>query len=264
MFYLQGPTRAGKGTFTEGLLHLLGNPLAMSAPFSIFTRKRDGDSQNFDLAPLRPARFIAASESGKNTTLNEATVKQITGGDRVRCAFKHRDMFEYKPQFKIWVSSNHPVKGDVDDDAFWGRVRVIEFPNSYLGRENKKLKASMRNPNMLAGVLAWAVAGAVKWYASPEGLVTPWSVAQSTQTQRNELDHIQQWINECCIGAENNVATADTLYQSYKKWCEEVGHMPKGARNFGLALVSKGFERGHKRVGTSTKRGFRGLVVSST
>ena len=31
--------------------------------------------------------------------------------------------------------SNHPVNGDPEDDALWARVRVIEFPNSFLGME---------------------------------------------------------------------------------------------------------------------------------
>ena len=128
MFYIHGPARSGKGTFTQAPLSLLGSPLARGVDFSTFTKAREGDSQNFDLAPLRPSRFIAASESGRYSSLNEAVVKNITGNDPITASFKYHDDFTYQPQFKIWLSSNHPVKGDVDDDAFWGRVRVISFP----------------------------------------------------------------------------------------------------------------------------------------
>jgi hypothetical protein len=68
-------------------------------------------------------------------------------------AFKHKDFFEYKPQFKILLTSNHQIKGDVNDDAFWGRLRIIEFPHSFLGREDKTLKARMQSPNPASSLI---------------------------------------------------------------------------------------------------------------
>jgi putative DNA primase/helicase len=101
MFYVEGPTRSGKGTFALTQLELLGYPLATSVDFSTFTAKRDGNSQNFDLADLRAARLIVAAESGRYSSLNEAVVKNITGNDQIRCAHKHREFFTYDPMFKI-------------------------------------------------------------------------------------------------------------------------------------------------------------------
>jgi len=262
LFYKFGPTRSGKGTHDAVMLALFGEPLARGVSFSMFTKKRDGNSQNFDLAPLRAARFIAASESGRYSTFNEATTKQITGGDRVQCAFKNHDMFDYKPHYKIWLSSNHPVKGDVDDDAFWNRVRVIEFPNSFVGKENKSLKQSLTSSQNLEGALAWCVAGAVKWYKSKSGLVTPWTVAQATQKQRDDLDHVGQWLGECCKSINGNFVTNDTLIKSYSEWCELNGHTPKKAVGLSRALNSKGFEGKIKKVDGKAKRGFLGLILA--
>jgi putative DNA primase/helicase len=140
LFYCYGPTRSGKGTFTEALIELLGNPLSSEVDFNTFTAARDVDSSNFDLAQLRPAHVVFASESTRYRTLNAAKVKALTGGNRVWCCFKHKDFFSYRPRYSIWLTSNWPVNGDVDDDALWGRLRVIEFPNSFLGKEDKSLK----------------------------------------------------------------------------------------------------------------------------
>lgn len=264
LFYIQGPSRSGKGTAMQTLLTLLGQPLAWGVDFATFTKRRDGDSQNFDLAPLRPARMISASESGRYSSLNEAVVKSITGNDPVTAAFKHKDMFMYTPKFKIWLSSNHPAKGDVDDDAFWGRLRVIHFPNSHLGNEDKSLKWRMCSAENLPGVLAWAVQGAQQWYRSEQGLEIPFAIHQATQQHRAELDHVQQWLEECTAPEADNAVTVPNLYASYENWCEENGHTPKKAVAFGRALTAKGFEACRKRVGSQTLRAYRGLILRDT
>jgi putative DNA primase/helicase len=261
MFYAEGPTRSGKGTFALSQLELLGYPLATSVDFSTFTAKRDGNSQNFDLADLRAARLIVAAESGRYSSLNEAVVKNITGNDQIRCAHKHREFFTYDPTFKIWLSSNYPIKGDVDDDAFWGRVRVIRFPNSHLGSEDKALKRRMASPENLLGILAWAVEGAKRWYASPQGLVTPKAVTVATQKARDELDHVQQWLDECTEPRIGNEVTNALLYMSYQNWCEENGHTPKKANAFGRSLEAKGFESCQKKIMGRPVRARRNLAI---
>lgn len=263
LFYIHGPSRSGKGTFVETLLYLLGKPLAVQADFSTFTAKREGDMQNFDLAPLKPARFVAASESNKYDTLNEAKIKTATGGDDIRCAFKHKDHFQYRPQFKIWLISNHPVKGDVDDDAFWGRVKVIEFPNSFLGKEDKTLKQRMKQPAILRGVLRWMVDGAIAWFASKQGLIPPQTVIDATSARRRDLDYVQQWLDECCkLDPQAWTANAD-LRTSYESWCKAEGTTPKGADQFSKTLAQKNFTVGIPKRNPlgKTARGVIGLSI---
>lgn len=265
LFYAYGKTRSGKGTFAETMLTLLPKPLGVQADFSTFTAKREGDTQNFDLAPLKPARFIVASESNKYDTLNEAKIKTVTGGDWIRCAYKHRDHFEYRPQFKIWLMSNYPVSGDVDDDAFWGRVRVIEFPNSFFGREDKTLKQRMKSPENLSGVLAWAVRGAVEWFDLARGLPMPDEVSKATNEHRSNLDHVQQWLDECCNADPRGTGwtSNSALQASYSEWCQRNGISAKQNRQFGRALSNKGFDVGERQRLANGKlmRGVKGIVV---
>lgn len=265
LFYLYGPTRSGKGTFTETLLALLQNPLATETDFSTFTSQRKDDNNNFDLAPLKPCRLVAASESNQYERLNAGVVKSLTGGNYIRCAFKHKTHFSYRPQYKIWLSSNHPVNADVDDEALWYRLRVIEFPNSFADREDKKLKKRLKRSESLEGVLAWAVLGAREWYQSPKGLLTPSTVNQSTDKQRDDLDHLQQWLSECCEQVEDHWTANHLLYQSYESWCEANGVAPKKERQFGRGLSHKGLQTSQKqRVAGKEFRGVIGLKLLET
>ncbi|HEX9106971.1 MAG TPA: phage/plasmid primase, P4 family, partial [Longimicrobiales bacterium] len=255
LFYLFGPTRAGKGTFQETLTALLSKPLAYQVDFAAFTARRDADANNFDLAPLKPARLVFAGESNRHQTLNPGKIKQLTGGDDVFCAHKFRAHFSYRPQYKIWLVSNHPVNADVDDDALWARVRVIEFPHSRAGREDTSLKERLREPANLAGVLAWAVEGAVAWYAAGRHLQTPPVVAAATEQQRAALDFVAMWLEECTTthhqadGAPDpaHYATNERLYASYETWCRENGVEPKKQRGLSEALRAKGYRVGVAR-----------------
>lgn len=262
MFYIWGPSRSGKGTFTETLLALVGAPLSTEADLGTFTAKREGGDQNFDLAPLRPTRLVFASESNTHEALNAARIKRLTGGNYITCAFKFRDQFTYRPCFKIWLSSNHPVRADVDDDAAWGRVRVIEFPNGHLGNEDKSLKQRLKTPDNLAGVLRWAVEGAQAWYGAPGGLKTPLAVTAATQAHRDALDFVQSWIDECARPEPGTWCSNHAVFNSYAAWCKENGVMAKSQRGLALALQAKGYQTGVvKKVDGKTFKGVTNLGV---
>lgn len=279
LFYGYGPTRAGKGTLAEIFQALLPNPIATMVDFNSFTAKREGDVSNFDLAPLKPSRMIFASESNRNQSLNPAKIKQLTGGDLVRACYKHKDFFAYRPQFKVWMLSNWPVNGDPEDDALWGRVRVIEFPNSFLGVEDKSKKARLKEPASLQAILYWAVQGAIKWYArGAAGLPTPKVVQETTQAHRDELDYVQQWLDEVTgedeVGESNDVDEAWTMNEvvmaSYSAWCKNNNvQYPKGPKGLAQSLKAKNYKVGEvKWVLDPTdnkyksKRGVGGLKIS--
>jgi len=264
LFYIFGPTRSGKGTFTETILKMFGHdPIATEADFETFTANRDGNTQNFDLAGLKPCRFVAASESNKHNALNPAKIKQMTGGNSIRCAFKHRSHFTYRPQFKIWLSSNHPVNVDVDDLAAWARLRVINFPHSFLGKEDKTLKRRLGEPQVLTGVLRWAVEGAKRWYANNNGLPLPQAVADATEAQRTAQDFVQQFLDEMCAAGDGIVTPSGQLHRVYKEWANDNGITPKHQRLFSQSLEGKGFELARRYINGTRKRCVVGLGVKT-
>ena len=260
LFYLFGPPRAGKGLFSETLLALLSKPLATSVNFGTFTAQRTGDSQNFDLAPLRPTRLVFASESNAYERFNEAKVKALTGGDEIYCAFKHRSHFNYRPTFKIWLLSNQPVNADPDDDAVWARVRLVHFPHSHLGNEDKGLKERMKEDANLRGVLAWAVEGARRWYElGTAGLSEPASSRALLAEHRGELDNVGAWLDECATPDADGFCTSQNVYSSYKTWCDGIGVTPKQQKGLTQSLERKGYTSTRMRVEGKVYRGFRGF-----
>jgi len=268
MFYIYGPPRSGKGTVCETILSIFPRPITIEVDFNSFTAKRENDSQNFDLAPLKAARIVFASESNKYQSLNPAKIKQLTGGNLIHCAFKHRDFFTYRPQYIVWLSSNHEVNGDPDDDALWGRIKVVNFPNSKLGNEDKSLKYRMQSPEILEGVLAWLVDGASEWYQlEGKGLETPETVKQLTQQQRDAQDSVGLWLDECCELKEGEWTENSKVRTSYETWCQENGYEPKKAKGLSQSLAAHGLSIrvDRKAIGNNLKRitihGIGGLAL---
>ena len=250
MVYIYGPTRSGKGVFTETLSAIVGRELAKEVSFDILTHRKHADDQNFALAPLKEARLVFASESRERQRLDEAKLKRITGGNEVHCAFKHRDFFSYRPAYVVWMSSNFDVNADPDDDAVWGRLRLIPFPNSFLEKEDTKLKERLRTEAALQGVLAWAVQGAIHWNAmhvSGVNLSDLQRMKSKKQAIRSSLDVVGRWASEHLEEDEGADEPLSDVYQSYKAWCKENGHHALNVANLSKNLRKKGFKIERKR-----------------
>jgi putative DNA primase/helicase len=274
LYYIYGPTRSGKGTACETILAIFPRPIASEVDFNTFTAKREADTQNFDLAPLKPARIVFASESNKYQSLNPAKVKALTGGNLVSCAFKHKDTFSYRPLYTVWLSSNHELNADAEDSALWGRVRIVPFPNSRLGKEDTSLKRQMQSAANLEFVLCWLVEGAYQWYKlNDQGrkLQAPEAVRQITDRQRNAQDTVGIWLDDQCEIDPTYWTDTASLRANYEAWCKANGYTPKGGNSFTDSLQAHGLEvTKAKRIQTgpdqkSTRsRGYQGVRIANT
>ena len=89
----------------------------------------------------------------------------------------------------------------------------------------------------------------MQWWADGK-LIIPNEIIESTARARQELDHIQQWLDECTKQREDDYyETNQNLYQSYESWCQDNGVPAKKNRAFGQSMTKKGYERKRKRLG---------------
>lgn len=277
LIYIYGPSRSGKGTFTETIQAVLGSPLSKETKFSTFVEDRNGDSQNFDLAELAASRFIVANEGKEHERLNAAKIKAVTGGGDVMCSRKHKDPFWYKPQYAIFLASNFLPNISPDDDAAWGRLRLVSFPNSHLGTEDKTLKRTMRSQANLEGVLLWLVQGAQEYLALGNGgLKELESSRLAKNSQASLLDNVGAWLDECVAvtGDEADFTSFTDLMESYLAWCKKSGVTAKTSQGFSRSLERKRaildkectftpYIKATQRVdkSRSTTRGYKGMLI---
>ena len=245
LFILYGFGQNGKSTFLEVLMDLL-REYARQADFGTFLQKTQDAVRN-DLARLVGMRIVAAVEADEGKRLSEAVVKQITGGDTITARFLYSEFFDYRPQFKIFLGTNHKpvIKGT--DHAIWRRIRLIPFQVTIPKEEqNKHLKDELREE--LPGILAWAVQGCLEWQRI--GLDPPAAVQQATEGYRSEMDVIGSFIADRCVVADYASIQSTSLYKTYEQWCEDNGEKPIAQRELSLRIQERGFDKKHKNTGT--------------
>lgn len=240
MFILHGPKDTGKSTFVETMQMLL-DEYAIKIQTQTLMWRREKQQSN-DIAILKGARFVHASEAEEHERLAEAQIKEMTGGDTITCRFLHAEFFQFQPEFKLWLSTNHKPKAS-NDEALWGRLKLIPFTYRITeDQKDRKLKAKLRDE--LPGILKWAIDGCLKWQT--EGLKDPSTVSDATGTYRTQMDTIGHFLDDCCeIGdplMPGFVVSAKDLYQAYKQWCMDAGERPDSQRALGLKLKDRGLQ----------------------
>ena len=246
-FVLHGTGQNGKSTVVETLSALLGTDYAQQATPDLLMQKKQ-ERHATELAVLRGARLVASVETGQGKRLNEVLIKSMTGGDRIRANFMHQDTFEFRPEFKVWLSTNHKPVITGTDLGIWRRIRLIPFAVKIPDEERDgAFKARLREPAALAGILNWAIQGALLWQR--EGLKPPQEVSDATQAYREEMDVLAAWISDCCVVNKRAEASAADLYRSYVQWREANGERAETQTSFGLRLTERGFERVKRRNG---------------
>ena len=213
LFIFFGSGANGKSTFLRAVNMISGDYGQQTATETLLVRQR-GAIPN-DIARLKGARFITASEAEAEQRLAESLIKQMTGGDIISARFLHQEWFDFEPTYKIFLGTNHKpvIKGT--DYAIWRRIKLVPFEVTIPEQERDRDLLNKLQEE-LPGILAWAVNGCLEWQKN--GLGVPEEVSEATKEYKNEMDIISDFINECCIEGEGYHVLSRDLYNTYKEW----------------------------------------------
>lgn len=250
-----GPGGNGKSAFVNVLRALLGD-LAATAPFDTFIAARGPRGPRDDLARLRGARLVTASESGEGRRLDEATVKEVTGEDVIAARHLYGRYFEFIPAFKIVLVTNHCPHVDADDEAIWRRMRLVPFTQRFDPGAEPNLAATLRAE--LPGILTWAVRGCLAWQT--HGLGEAGAVTQATANYRADEDTIGRFLDDTC--QHGGEVPAAALRAAYQRWCEANGEHAMTSAVLGKRLQSRGIHSERRAQGARVYVGIRLAVTA--
>jgi putative DNA primase/helicase len=252
LFFLYGTGANGKSVFINTVAGILGE-YAKTAPMETFTVSKS-ERHPTDLAGLRGARLVTATETEEGRRWDEAKIKMLTGGDRIAARFMRQDFFEYTPQFKLVISGNHRPKISSVDEAIRRRMNLLPFTVKIPEEEqDKELTDELKRE--WPGILAWMLAGCWMW--QHQGLNPPAAVVQATEQYLESEDTLSMWMEECCELGRGLWESSKTLWSSWKLWGESAGEYVGSRKWLSNKLQDRGF-RAAKRYG---QRGFKGLKV---
>lgn len=241
IFILYGIGANGKSSFLETIGSLLGD-YAARTPTQTLLLKRGNTIPN-DIARLKGARFVTITEVEAGRRLAEGLVKQMTGGEKMVARFLNAEFFEFSPEFKLFLATNHKPEIQGTDHAIWRRIRLIPFevviPDDEQDKDlPKKLRAE------LPGILNWALQGCLDWQAN--GLQPPKAVTDATSRYREDMDILADFLTDRCYDQAGIVTTVSEVFKAYSSWADESKERPLTKKAFGLRLRERGFlvERG--------------------
>jgi len=246
---LWGKGANGKSVFMDTVTSVF-SAISRTTPFSTFEERPNNGIPN-DLAALRGARIVRASEGDHGKPMAEGVLKQATGGNVLVARFLRQEFFEFVPTFLLLMDTNHKPRFRGQDDGLWRRVKMIPFKRRFAPHERDygltdKLRAEAE------GILAWAVRGAVTWYR--DGLQDPEVVRNATREYREISDALAGFLPGVLekTGDPNDRLLGNAAFNAYLDWCEAENLHPRERwtrRTFYAALEERGIDRIKTRQG---------------
>ncbi|MCD8355064.1 MAG: phage/plasmid primase, P4 family [Clostridia bacterium] len=236
-FILYGATtRNGKSTAMETFRRLIGDYGTSASPQTI-AKKNNPDSRapNEDVAVLAGKRFVSMSEPDQTMVLSASEVKNMTGNDMVKARFLHENSFNFMPQFKMFINTNHLPR--VTDPTVFssGRVKVIPFERHFEPEEqDKTLKQTLMQPKNLSGILNWCIKGLQRMQT--EGLESPASVLAATEDYEKANDKMAMFFADRLEADPQSETLMEILYAAYQSWCCKNGFRSTARNKFNVEV----------------------------
>jgi putative DNA primase/helicase len=236
---LTGTGGNGKSVFVDAAMEAFGS-YGLTVDPQLIMQTRHARHGTF-MADLQGARLVVTSETNEGEKLAAATVKRLTGGDRIRANRMRENPFEFAPSHTLAFVTNHKPSVSADDSAIWRRLTVVPF-DIVIPREQQDQQLPEKIRAHLTAVLSWCFQGWLDYQA--HGLKPPAAVQARTDEYRGESDPIGQFIGEeCATDSPMLKVKAKELFDAWAMWAMRSGHQPITQHEFGRRIAARGFDR---------------------
>ena len=257
LFFIYGPGGNGKSVFLNTLVHILGD-YAQNAPMDTFTSSKFS-SHPTELAMLKGARLVTASETEEGRAWAEARIKALTGGDPITARFMRENFFTYQPHFKLLFAGNHQPKLNNVDAAMRRRFNMLPFIHKP-DEPDHMLEEKLREE--APRILAWALRGCLDWQR--EGLARPAEVIAATDNYFEKQDLISQWLEDNCRVEKSNQSlftSSANLFKDWSGYALAAGEKPGAKNSFSENLDRLGLVQYRLPASLGKHRGFKGIEL---
>ena len=255
--FLFGTGRNGKSVFVNTITGIL-NEYAVTAAMETCTASKF-ERHSTDLAMLRGARVVTATETERNQAWAESRIKLLTGGDPITARHMRQDPFTFRPMFKLIIAANQQPRLRSVDEGVRRRFNIVPF--AYVP-EKPDMLLEAKLVEEWSGILRWMIEGCLDWQRN--GLLRPARVTEETESYLDQQDVLGEWIDGECTTGPQHKATTEQLYRSWAQFAALRGEAPGTSQALGLMLKTRGFQsdKNIPKFDGGYARGFRGIAVS--
>lgn len=240
-FWALGSGSNGKGVLMRAMKALLGEyGIAVLPNLLTSAYSSNANAPTPALAVLRGARFVICTEMiGRK--LDEAFIKQFAGGDEITARHGYGSVFTFKPEGKLFLSSNYKDIPDIsaNDEAMWRRLVPIPFNAKFIKGDNDDGKLDEKLALEFSGILNWMLRGAKAYLTN--GLGSCSAVDDMKLKLRKDADSLLAWMSGCCKNNSKTETQSSEAYESYKTFMRHSERKALSIQAFRTELMKKGF-----------------------
>jgi putative DNA primase/helicase len=205
----------GKSTLLEMLTQYVVPRHSWTMKFP--SAKWSESMSDYQKAQLVGRRLIASKENEQTQRLNTEFIKSLTGSETIEARHPYGRPFNFAPVAKFIMAVNHKPTILDETHGMWRRVRMVPFLRTFALDPAFAKRLIAEAP----GILAWAVKGAVRYYA--EGLTTPNVVTTATTEYQQESDSLAPFFESRCVLEAAKKTRAQHLFDALRDWYEKRG-----------------------------------------
>ena len=243
----------GKTTLLTALRFALGTYAGTASMDLLVTSQHNKGNPNNTKMALFGKRFVLVEELPEGR-LDGVQVKAITGTELIRGNAKFRDEFEWRATHSLIVTTNNLPTVSEFSEGLWRRPFVLEFPYRFTSTPTAEadrpgdagLTQRLLAPDSPAmpATLAWAVRGAVEFYANGKRVgAMPTPISAATTAWQEQSDVLLAFASERLVKDAGAVIPGSDLYAAFETWIADQGAAPWSQRTFRGRIASHGYFR---------------------
>jgi P4 family phage/plasmid primase-like protien len=199
------------------------------------------DNHPTEIMDLMGARYAVLEETPEARRLDTNRAKKLAGTREITGRRIRQDPVTFEATHSLFINSNYRPIVDETDHGTWRRLALLVWPFTFRKRENElrgpndrlgdpTLKDRIKvSPQALEAALAWACAGARRWYELEKIMPElPVRVEADTLAWRKESDMILAFVDEHLEFDLDACIQGQELRTVFNEWAKQ-----KGARDWG-------------------------------
>ena len=221
----------GKSKLIELFEYAFGDYCGKMSVTLITQKRAASNACTPELVANKGKRFVTLQEPDNNEEIHVGAMKELTGGDKIQGRGLHKDPIQFKPQWKMVMTSNVLPQVSSNERGTWRRIRVTEFVSRFVEITEIDPKKKYQFPidhDLSSKLKEWPEA--FIWLLIQEyynykknGLKEPPEVDDNTRAYEEECDTFTQFCNEKIKQSPGDKIKSDDVYHIYKEWFKNAG-----------------------------------------
>lgn len=234
IYFMIGDASNGKGLVTTLIQNTFGDYTQFLEP-NTFVKTKNITNANIAtpaLASTHDSHIVFINELDRDMTISSETLKRLSGTDKVKVRFLHKECFNFIPTYNLFFVSNYSPEIDGDDKGIQRRLRYIPFnvtfkddpkgPNEKkINRDLKKLFSDTKYSCAFIDIL---IEFYKKYIDGGKVLNVPKEVLVKSAEYLEENDPVKQFVDKCLEITNNDedIITSSKMMKEFKDFSNNI------------------------------------------